>query len=100
MAGARITRSFDSKIGVITPELRAGWTAQWLDQDQGIDAAFIGSSNYRARVSGHAYHAGVIDAGVTIKVNERFSASVRAGIELFRPNHEAQAISAGIKYTF
>lgn len=102
MVGARVTRSFDSKIGVITPELRVGWAAQWLHQDQGIDASFVGApqSSYRARVSGHANHAAVIDAGVTVKVSEALSASVRGGVELFRPGHEAQALSVGLKYSF
>lgn len=100
--GARVSRTFETAHGSITPELRAGWAAQWLDQSQGIDASFTGVplSGYQARVSGHAYHAALIDAGVTMRVNEQLSASVRAGVELFRPKHESQAISIGLKYSF
>ena len=102
VVGGRITRSFDTAAGVVTPELRLGWAAQWLDQTQGIDASFIGTpqSSYRARVSGHAYHAAVIDCGVSVAATENLSASIRAGIELFRPHHEAQAVSVGVKYSF
>ncbi|MHC1711431.1 MAG: autotransporter domain-containing protein [Solidesulfovibrio sp.] len=102
MVGGRITRSFDTAVGVVTPELRLGWTAQWLNQTQGIESSFIGApqSAYRARVSGHAYHAGILDAGVAIRFTDRLSATVRTGVELFRPNHENQAASVGLKYSF
>jgi len=102
MIGARVSRTFETTYGSVTPELRAGWGAQWLDQSQSIDASFIGAphSGYRARVSGHAYHAAVIDTGVNMRMTNNLSASIRAGLELFRPDHEAQAVSVGLKYSF
>ena len=102
MLGARVARNFETAHATITPELRVGWGAQWLDQSQGIESSFIGAplSGYKASVSGHAYHAAVIDAGVSMRMTNTLSASIRAGLELFRPDHEAQAVSVGIKYAF
>ncbi|MHC1712099.1 MAG: autotransporter domain-containing protein [Solidesulfovibrio sp.] len=102
VVGARVFRSFETTHGVITPELRAAWGAQWLGESQGITASFIGAplSEYRAKTADHAYHAAILDAGVTMRMGKALSASARAGVELFRPGHESQAVSLGLLYSF
>jgi outer membrane autotransporter protein len=102
VVGARVFRSFETTHGTITPELRAAWGAQWLGESQGITASFIGAplSEYRAQTADHAYHAAILDAGVTMRMGKALSASARAGVELFRPGHESQAVSLGLLYAF
>ncbi|WP_295408885.1 autotransporter domain-containing protein [uncultured Thiocystis sp.] len=102
MVGARMARTFETAHGTISPELRAGWGAQWLDQSQGIESSFIDAplSSYRAEISENAYDAVIVDVGASMRFTSNLTASVRAGLELFRPNHEAQAINVSLEYLF
>ncbi|TVM34496.1 autotransporter domain-containing protein [Oceanidesulfovibrio marinus] len=100
--GARITRTFESEYGDITPELRMVWNAEWLDGGRSITSSFIGYSGgrYSAQLADQRYHAGLLDAGLTWAVTDRFSIVARTSVELFRPDHDSLAGSLRLQYTF
>ncbi|EKO37882.1 MAG: autotransporter-associated beta strand repeat containing protein, partial [Solidesulfovibrio magneticus str. Maddingley MBC34] len=100
--GARVARTFETPAGDVTPEVRLGWSAQWLGESQNIVASFIGSpgSAYQVKSANHAYHSALVDVGVSMRVSSKLTATARAGVELLRPGYESQAASIGLKYTF
>ena len=100
--GARVARTFETPAGDVTPEVRVGWSAQWLGESQNIVASFIGSpgSAYQVKSTNHAYNSALVDIGVSMRVSSSLTATARAGVELLRPGYESQAASLGLKYTF
>ncbi len=100
--GLRFARTFETKRGEVTPEIRAAWGAQWLGQSQGVQAAFIGNptSTYTAKSADQRYHSLLLDAGVSVRLSDSMSGNIRGGVELFRPGYSSQAVSVGLKYTF
>jgi autotransporter-associated beta strand protein len=100
--GVRLARDFETERGVITPEIRAAWGAQWLGEPQYITAAFRGSpmSTYTAKTANQRYSSLLLDAGVTAHLSQSLTASARFGVELFRPGYCGQAASLTLKYTF
>ncbi|UJX43073.1 autotransporter domain-containing protein [Desulfovibrio sp. JY] len=100
--GARLARTFETSAGDVTPEVRLGWSAQWLDASQNITASFIGASGstYQVKSADHAYNSALVDIGVSMRVSPSLTATTRAGVELFRPGYESQAASVGLKYSF
>ena len=100
--GGRVSRPFETERGTITPELRAAWGAQWLGKSQHITAAFLGNplSAYTAKTADQGYHSLLLDAGVSMRMSQSLSGSIRGGVELFRPGYASQAVSVGLKYTF
>jgi|GEM_PF-1223577 len=100
--GARVARTFETPAGDVTPEVRVGWSAQWLGESQNIVASFIGSPGaaYQVTSTNHAYNSALVDVGVSMRVSSKLTATVRAGVELFRPGYASQAASIGLKYTF
>ena len=101
--GGRVSRAFELEGGaVVTPEIRAAWSAEWLANPGYVTASFIGSpgSSYHAVTADQRYHAMLLDAGATVRLKDSLSFSARIGVELFRPGHEAQAASVGLKYSF
>ena len=100
--GLRFARTFETKRGEVTPEIRAAWGAQWLGQSQGVQAAFIGNptSTYTAKSADQRYNSLLLDAGVSVRLSDSMSGNIRGGVELFRPGYSSQAVSVGLKYTF
>ncbi|WP_171268136.1 autotransporter domain-containing protein [Oceanidesulfovibrio marinus] len=100
--GARITRTFESEYGDITPELRMVWNAEWLDGGRSISSSFIGyaGGRYSAQLADQRYRAGLLDAGLTWAVTDRFSIVARTSVELFRPDHDSLSGSLRLQYTF
>lgn len=103
IVGGRVSRTFETAGGlVVTPEIRAGWSAEWLSNPGYITASFLGSSAsaYHAVTADQRYHSMLLDAGVTMRLQDRLSLSAKVGVKLFRPGHEAQAASIGFTYSF
>ncbi|QJT10898.1 autotransporter domain-containing protein [Oceanidesulfovibrio marinus] len=100
--GARITRTFESEYGDITPELRMVWNAEWLDGGRSITSSFIGyaGGRYSAQLADQRYHSGLLDAGLTWAVTDRFSIVARTSVELFRPDHDSLSGSLRLQYAF
>jgi autotransporter-associated beta strand protein len=100
--GARVARTFETSAGDVTPEVRVGWSVQWLGESQNMVASFIGSpgSAYQVKSTNHAYNSALVDVGLSMRVSSKLTATARAGVELFRPGYESQAASIGLKYTF
>ncbi|BAH76424.1 autotransporter-associated beta strand repeat-containing protein [Solidesulfovibrio magneticus] len=100
--GARVARTFETPAGDVTPEVRVGWSTQWLGESQNIVASFIGSPGaaYQVKSANHAYHSALVDVGVSMRVSSKLSATARAGMELLRPGYGSQAASIGLRYTF
>ena len=98
-----MARTFETASGAtITPEVRVAWSAEWMGDAGYITSSFLGApgSAYRTAAADQRYNAMLLDAGVTVRLRGRLSLTARAGTELLRPGHEAQAASVGIKFTF
>jgi T5SS/PEP-CTERM-associated repeat protein/autotransporter-associated beta strand protein len=100
--GGHVSRTFETPMGDVTPEVRAAWSAQWLGDSQNIVATFIGSpsSTYQAKTKDQRYNSALVDLGVTVGLSDSLAATARVGVELFRPGYAAQAASVGLKLSF
>jgi T5SS/PEP-CTERM-associated repeat protein/autotransporter-associated beta strand protein len=100
--GGHVSRTFETTVGTVTPEVRAAWSAQWLGDSQNIVATFIGSpsSAYRTKTKDQRYNSALVDLGVTVGLSDSLAATARVGVELFRPGYAAQAASVGLKFSF
>jgi autotransporter-associated beta strand protein len=100
--GGRIFRKFETKIGAVTPEARLAWEGQWIGAPRSIFASFDGNSQsgFTTKTAFHNYNAALVDAGVSVAMSQSLCATVRVGVELFRPGYTSQAASLGIKYSF
>ena len=100
--GGHVSRTFETTVGTVTPEVRAAWSAQWLGDSQNIVATFIGSpsSAYRTKTKDQRYNSALVDLGVTVGLSDSLAGTARVGVELFRPGYAAQAASVGLKFSF
>lgn len=100
--GGRIYRTFETPVGMVTPELRLAWGAQWLGEPRTISASFAGypQSGFTTKTARHDFHSAILDAGLSVTMSRALSASARFGVELFRPGYTSQAASLSLKYSF
>jgi uncharacterized protein with beta-barrel porin domain len=100
--GGRIYRNFETPVGMVTPELRLAWGAQWLGEPRTISASFVGypQSGFTTKTARHDFHSAILDTGVSVAMSRSLSASARFGVELFRPGYTSQAASLSLKYSF
>lgn len=97
--GARVWREFDFGWGTITPEFRARWVQDLLNERRAITARFVGDASQTAfSVNGAkpTPAAAVIGGGVTLGAGPGFKVTFAYDAEL-RANSRSHAIHAQVK---
>ena len=87
---------------LVRPELRVGWQHEYGDATFGFASSLPGGAGREFVVHGPATGRDslIVNAGVAIEWNERFSTYVYYDGELARANYEAASISGGCRFEF
>jgi outer membrane autotransporter protein len=100
--GARAWRDFDLGWGVVTPEVRARWVQDLLNERRAITGRFVGDATQTAFTVNGAKPtpaAAILGIGATLRMGPGFKASLGYDAEL-RSNARSHTIQATLKLTW
>jgi autotransporter-associated beta strand protein len=98
--GARA--SYALKVGsvIVTPEIRAQWQHEYLDDRAGIGSSFEGGNSFTV----YGPHIGrdslVLDAGSSVQLTSHWSVFAFYSADLGRQNYTSQSINGGVQLSF
>ncbi len=100
--GVKIARPMEFAKSRFIPEVRMSWGHEWLNGSRDIVANLQGYENtgFTTKTVPPASDWAAVSAALTIQCTNRFSLTVRASTDLFRPEYQTVAGSLGLRYTF
>lgn len=97
-----VKASYRQRIGrvIVTPEVRAQWQHEYLDNKSSIDAGFSSGNSFTVNGPRIGQDALLLDAGVSAQLTSHVAIFTYYTGELGRENYTTHSINGGIRVSF